>query len=479
MPLGVLMSRGTATQFCARVPEWAAVVVAALVLPLFATAQSDSLTAFDKALERVVARVTPAVVQVETIGPPQKDNDDEVEEGNHPEAQLKAEHAVGSGVILDPTGYIVTNSHVVSGAIALTVVLDKNARRRPNEATKRLTFPARLIAEFKEADLAIIKIDAEGLPTIPFSIRKDLRQGQLVIAFGSPQGLQNSLSIGVVSSTNRQITPDGHLSYVQTDAAINPGSSGGPLVDIKGNLVGLNAFFLTEGGGSEGLGFAIPSRFVQFVYKAIRQSGGVYWGDTGLKVQGITHTIATGLQLPRESGVVVADVVPGTSAEKAGIKAGDIIASLDERPLDSVPEYYETMYHKTAGQSVAIAILRKSERLKLEVPIVDAVTDDEKREASPGPSINLVSKLGIICSELGTTSHVEVANLRSHTGVLVEAKAIGSDLHTTLRTGDVIRSVNLTMISSVSNCSYFLTRWRQEPRLSFKSSAKSASSIYR
>ncbi len=215
--------------------------------------------AFNKALEEVVARVTPAVVQIEAYGPPQKNSDDDDDDdGDHPEAQFKAEHALGSGVILDPAGYIVTNSHVVRGASTLTVILDKNTRLRPMETAQRLTVPARLIAEFKEADLAIIKIDGEGLPTIPFNPTKDLRQGQLVIALGSPEGLQNSVSIGVISSTNRQITPDRHMSYVQTDAAINPGNSGGPLVDIQGNLVGINSFFITEGEAARAWG----SRFL-------------------------------------------------------------------------------------------------------------------------------------------------------------------------------------------------------------------------
>lgn len=252
------MSRRS-TAFIAHVRDWAAIALAALLCPLYAGGQSDSLMAFNKALEEVVARVTPAVVQIEAYGPPQKNSDDDDDDdGDHPEAQFKAEHALGSGVILDPAGYIVTNSHVVRGASTLTVILDKNTRLRPMETAQRLTVPARLIAEFKEADLAIIKIDGEGLPTIPFNPTKDLRQGQLVIALGSPEGLQNSVSIGVISSTNRQITPDRHMSYVQTDAAINPGNSGGPLVDIQGNLVGINSFFITEGEAARAWG----SRFL-------------------------------------------------------------------------------------------------------------------------------------------------------------------------------------------------------------------------
>jgi len=446
--------------FIAHVRDLAAIGLAALLCPLYAGGQSDSLIAFNKALEEIIARVTPAVVQVEAYGPPQEDNDegDDDDDGNHPEARLKAEHALGSGVILDPAGYIVTNSHIVRGASTLTVILDKNTRRRPKETAQGLTVPARLIAEFKEADLAIIKIDADGLPTIPFATRDDLRQGQLVIALGSPEGLQNSVSIGVVSSTNRQITPDRHMSYVQTDAAINPGNSGGPLVDIHGNLVGINSFFITEGGGSDGLGFAIPARFVQFVYQSIRRNGRVPWGDTGLKVQGITQALAAGLRLPRESGVVVADVVPGTPAERAGIKAGDILASLDEQSLENVPQYYEMMYHKAVGKKIVIAILRKSVWLRFELPVVAATADDANTGDSLSPAINLVPKLGVLCSELGARPRLGVANLRSHTGVVVEARVVGNDLKTSLRAGDVIRSVNLIEVSNVGELQSILDR---------------------
>lgn len=439
------------------VGDWAAMALLTLLCP-YAGAQSDSLAAFDKALEDVVARVTPAVVQIESNGPPQKDSyvGDDDGGGNQPETQPKAEPVLGSGVILDPAGYIVTNSHLVRGTSSLTVILDNYARHRPKEIDQGLTLPARLIADFKEADLAIIKIDAEGLPTIPFSAGEALRQGQLVIAVGSPEGLQSSVSIGVVSSTNRQVTPDGHLSYVQTDAAINPGNSGGALVDIQGKLVGINSFFFTEGGGSDGLGFAIPSRLVQFVYQSIRQNGRVPWGDTGVRVQGITHTLATGLHLARKSGVVVADVIPGTPADRLGIKVGDIIASLDEQPLDNVPEYYETMYHKTVGQSVGLGVQRKSKLLNLRVPIVAPATENENSGPSLSPAINLVPKLGVFCSELGARAHVEVAHLRSRTGVLVEARV--SDLKSNLRAGDVIRAVNLRAISNVGELQSILDK---------------------
>ncbi len=452
------MSRRSTTPLSARVPHRELILFAALLCPLCASAQSDPLAALNDALEKVVAKVSPAVVQVEATVPRQKESNEE-DDADHPKAEFKPEHVLGSGVILDPSGYIVTNAHLVRGANALTVILGRNARHGPNEPLQGpTTLSARLVAEFEEADIAVLKVDAEGLPTISFSRMNNLRQGQLVIALGSPEGLQNSVTIGVVSSTERQITPDRHLAYVQTDAAINPGNSGGPLVDIKGDLVGINTFIITEGGGSEGLGFAIPSRLVQFVYESIRQGGSVAWGDTGAKVQGITHTLAMGLALPRESGVMVADVVPGTPAERQGIKVGDIIARLDGQPLESVPQYYETMYHKTVGQSIVMAVLRKSGLLELEVPIAAAPVDNEKTEALPGPAINLIPKLGVLCSELGARPRERDANLRSSAGVLVEAKAVGSDIRTNLRAGDVIRSVNLTAIYNVAELQSILDK---------------------
>jgi serine protease Do len=429
----------------------------AVMCPLVAWAQSDPLSSFNDALEKVVAKVAPAVVEVEAIGlpPDVQDNNDNSSHG----VQLEPQHSIGAGVILDPAGYIITNAHIVKGATSLTVALDKNAIQRTAKVSPNATaIPARLIGEFEEADLAVIKVEMTGLSTISFNTKEELKQGQLVVALGSPQGLQNTVSIGVVSSAGRQISADDHLLYVQTDAAINPGNSGGPLVDIKGNLVGINSFFMTEGGGSEGLGFAIPGRFVQFVYQSIRQSGNVPWGDPGVRVQGITPTLAAGLHLPRDSGVVVSDVVPRAPAETSGIKAGDIIATADGKPLENVPQYYETMYHKAVGDKVALAILRHSRWINLEVPIAAQTAESEDTRAGSTPAISLVPKLGILCSELGAKPRMEIANFRSRTGVLVEAKTVGSELQTNLLAGDVIRSVNLISVSNVVELQSFLDK---------------------
>jgi len=435
-------------------------VLVTVLLSFVAWAQSDPLLAINDGLEKIVAKVAPAVVEVDAIGLPAQDDEygNDASRSDRP----KTEHSIGSGVILDSTGYIVTSAHVVSGASSLTVTLEKSALQRSGTAEVSVTtIPAHLIGEFRDADLAVIKVDIAGLPSLPLNPRDDLKQGQLVVALGSPEGFRNSVSMGVVSSAGRQATPDSHVLYVQTDAAINPGSSGGALVDIKGNLVGINAYFVSQGGGSEGLGFAIPARLVEFVYQTIRKTGHVPWGSTGVRVQGITPTLAAGLHLPRDSGVVVSDVLPRTPAEVEGVKARDLIVRVDGKPLDNLPQYYEAMYHKASGDKIVLTVLRASHLIDLEVPVVAGPTERDSSGAAPSPTINLVTKLGVFCSELGARPRMELANLRSRTGVLVEAKAAGGDLQANLMGGDVIRSVNLTAISSVAELQSLLDRVKE------------------
>lgn len=423
--------------------------------PAAAWPQSDSLASFNDELEKVVKQVAPAVVEIdvtEQMGGDDEDEDDDVDDNGVADVRPRSRSAVGSGVIVDSSGYIITNAHVVKNARSLRVLLDKSIRskysRESGDGTKS-ALPARVVGEFREADLAVIKVNAKDLPTVPFGGQDALRQGQLVIAFGSPEGLENSVTIGVVSSVARQVTPDGHLLFVQTDAAINPGNSGGPLVDIRGTLVGINSFFFTQGGGSEGLGFAVPGGVVQFVYQSILRNGYISWGNTGLRVQGITRSLAEGLRLPRESGVLVADVDPGTPAEFVGLKSGDVILALDDKPVENVPDYYETLYHTRPGDKLKLSVLRERRILGLEVSAIEA-RDDRKTKATPTkPMVNLISRLGVLCSELGSQPRVEREQFRSRTGVLVEASAASNEPQTNLAASDIIRSVNLLPVSNV------------------------------
>jgi serine protease Do len=181
----------------------------------------------------------------------------------------------------------------------------------------------------RETDLAVIRVDRSDLVPLPLGDSDSLHQGQLVMAFGNPLGLENSVSMGVVSSVARQIKPDDTMIYIQTDAPINPGNSGGPLVDADGRVMGLNTFILSQSGGSEGLGFAIPSNIVRNVYQQIRQEGHVHRSEIGVYAQTITPQMAAGLQLGQDWGVLLSDVNPGGPGDVAGLQPGDIVLSLN------------------------------------------------------------------------------------------------------------------------------------------------------
>ncbi len=225
---------------------------------------SDPLRQFNGALQALVAKVSPAVVQIQVAGlaPLETSNKSGV-------AFIVRQRAIGSGVIVDPDGYIMTNAHVVEGAQRVRVVLPLPPSQSPFELSpigKRQILDAKVVGIHKDSDLALLKVEGNHLPTLPLGTRRRVQPGELVFAIGSPEGLQNSVTMGVVSSVSRQPDPDKPMVYIQTDAPINPGNSGGPLVDLDGYVIGLNTFILSQGGGSEGLGFAIPARVVNFVY---------------------------------------------------------------------------------------------------------------------------------------------------------------------------------------------------------------------
>jgi serine protease Do len=257
----------------------------------------EALDQFSNSVQQLAARVAPAVVQISVTRYASRDDS-----GDHTGVVLDREKAVGSGAIIDPDGYIVTNAHVVANALRIRVTrppevapsADKPDQAITGSLAQALAPPidATLIGVFKELDLALIKIPGKGLPTLSFADYRKLRQGQVVFAFGSRQGLGNSMSMGVVSSVARQPQPDSPFVYIQTDAPINPGDSGGPLVNTAGEIVGLNTFILTQSGGSEGIGFAIPSTLIKLTGAQLRKYGHVHRQVIGVSVQTITAQLA-------------------------------------------------------------------------------------------------------------------------------------------------------------------------------------------
>jgi serine protease Do len=409
----------------------------------------DALHQLSSSVEELVKRVSPSVVQVLVTG------FGATEEGDNSEAALVIGRlrSIGSGVIVDPEGYILTNAHVLKGAQRVQVVLPSQpAGPSSNLSTlspRGRTMDARIVGLSRDIDLAVLKIKAKGLPALPFGNYSNLRQGEMVLAIGSPGGLQNSVTLGVVSAVARQPDPDSPMVYIQTDAPINPGNSGGPLVDVDGEVVGINTFILTQSGGNEGLGFAIPSGIVAVAYPELRKFGHLHRGEIGIHVQGITANLAAGLGLPIDQGVIVSDVIPGSPAEMAGLKIQDIILSLDDKPVGSLPMFGLYMLMLRAGDRVKIQVLRNSEKMQVEVPVIQRQHNVDLLAGLVDPEKNLVRKLGILGIEIDEKISQIVPGLRQPSGVIVAAKVAGfGGQENSLAVGDVIHSINgMTVIS--------------------------------
>jgi serine protease Do len=405
-----------------------------------------ALMQLNNALEGLAAKVSPAVVQilVTGYGPLHEENRTQT-------ALIVRQSAVGSGVILDSSGYIMTNAHVVEGAQRIRVALPlAGDSGRAVPVGKRHILEARLIGVHKETDLALLKIDEKDLPTLPLLVQPRPRVGQLVFAIGSPEGLQNSVTMGVVSAVARQPDPDKALTYIQTDAPINPGNSGGPLVDMNGSVLGINTFILSTGGGSEGLGFAIPARIVDFVYHSLRKYGHVHRVEIGAVAQEITPTIADGLRLSQRWGVIIADIKPDGPAAAAGLQVQDIVLTADDRRIETLPALSSALYLHRLDQVLKLEILRGDERKTLYVPAIEQRDPMDQLFDAADPEKSLVPRLGILAVDITGDLRNQIGTLRLPGGVVVLGRA--ADLitpDTGLETGDVIHALNTTPITSM------------------------------
>jgi serine protease Do len=415
----------------------------------------DLLRQFDDSLEELASRVSPAVVEilVSGYGPVERAND-EVSSGANT-ALIGRQHILGSGVIVDPNGYIVTNAHVVDGAQRIRVMLSSLPRHSKSKAVAwagKTVYDARVIGVHRETDLALLKIDANGLPFLPVDPTREVHQGQLVIALGSPEGLENSLTMGVVSSVARQPDPDRPMGYIQTDAPINQGSSGGPLVDVDGYLVGINTLILSSRGASQGIGFAIPARVVSFVYEKLRKNGHVDRSEIGATAQTITPLLAAGLDLPLNTGIIISDVSPQGPAESAGLRPKDIVARVDGWPIDTLPAFELSLYLHPADEVLTMEVLRGDEKHTLHIPVMEQKHETDRLVDMADPQKNLVSKLGLLAIEIDDKLLGTISDLRDTSGVIVAAKAAyGSSVNTGLTAGDVIHGVNGSAVTTLES----------------------------
>jgi serine protease Do len=408
------------------------------------------LQQLNSAIEQLTARISPAVVQILVTGYGAREGSSRGQT-----AVITREQVIGSGVIVDPDGYIVTNAHVVESAQRIHVALPMPSVEFPDQIApvgKQRIIEARLVGLHKETDLALLKIEQTGLPTLSLGSRRPVHQGELVFALGSPEGLENSVTMGVVSSVARQADPSRPMVYIQTDAPINPGNSGGPLVDTDGYVVGINTFILSEAGGSEGLGFAIPARIVRFVYESLRKYGHVHRIEVKAGAQTITDNLAKGLGLAQNWGVVIDDVIPGGPAEAGGLKIGDIVVRADGRQVATLPAFTAALYLHPLDQSLKLEVLRGTERKTLYIVALEMKDPTDTLPDLANPRDNLVSRLGILALTLDDPLRSMLGTLRNSSGVVVVARVADFlSSATGLETGDVIHSVNQTPIDSLSS----------------------------
>ena len=434
--------------------KWLPVVVMCIValaaIPAFADQEKvQTIDDLSAAFEHMTGKVAPAVVhiRVTSIGPAA---------GVSPTAEslIGRRRSGGSGVILDPNGYIITNAHVVDGARRVQVILQPpRPESGPGQSTVKAEgerMGAQIIGIDRETDLAVLKVQRKGLPYLELADSDEIRQGQIVFAFGSPFGLENTVTMGIVSNTSRQLRPEDPMIYVQTDATINPGNSGGPLVDTTGRVVGINTLIFSHAGGSEGIGFAAPSNIVQNIFNQFKANGRVRRGHVGVHAQTITPTMSKGLALERDWGVIIGDVYPDGPGDKAGLQIGDIIVSLDGKLMENGRQFEVNLYRRAVGDKVDLEVLRGGKTSHIKVAVDERQDDTTQFSDLVHPEKNLIPKLGILALELNNTTARMLPPLRIQSGCIVAALSAAAPLGANgLLPGDVIHNINGTSVKDL------------------------------
>ncbi len=411
---------------------------ASAAVPEQGAAPPATLDAISGAFEEIARGVSPSVVQIFVSG---------YAVGSASSNVITKQAGTASGVVIDPAGYIVTNAHAVQGARRIQVQL-----AGPWEGTdsgRTLLRPrggrleARLVGIDTTTDLALLKVPVAGVPALALGDSDTLRQGQVVLAFGSPLGLGNTVTMGVVSAVARELSPDDMMVYIQTDAPINPGNSGGPLVDSQGRVVGINTLIISQSGGSEGMGLAIPSNIVRPIIAQLREHGKVRRGVIGMQAQTVTATMAAALKLPQSWGAIVADLQQDGPGAKAGLQIGDLIAGIDDKVVDNVRQLGINLYRHPIDSTVVLDVLRGSRRFQLRVQVIERPDDPARFMDMVDPAKDLVPQLDVLCVDLTDSLVKAIGPLREPGGVLVAAmSADAAPPAERFQPADVIHAVN-------------------------------------
>jgi serine protease Do len=404
-----------------------------------------------KAFSNVAKTIGPAVVHLNVVEKAQAQSGRTLDLGfgfQLPDpngGQAVPQRQSGSGVIVNPNGYIVTNNHVVGNATKIEVKLSDGRTR-----------PGKVIGTDPSTDLAVIKIEESGLPSASLGDSEALEQGDWVVAVGSPFGLEQTITAGIVSATGRRLSSASpYDAFIQTDASINPGNSGGPLVNLSGQVVGINTLIFTRSGGSQGIGFSIPSSMVKKVYEQLVAKGKVTRGYLGVNIRDVDPAIADSLGLPGETkGAVISDVAGESSpAAKAGLKSGDVIVAVNGMPIASAQELTSAVADLAPNAPVQVKYFRdgaeKTTTVTLgERPANAGLSDEEGEDDSEGGAAEKSDKLGA-AFETVTPDVAQQLRLKVASGAVVTAVDPGGAAASAgINRGDVIHRVGRTPITS-------------------------------
>jgi serine protease Do len=423
----------------------------------------NALLAYDKAMETLAARVTPAIVNV-TVTSKTKvdlsaDGIDGLPEGmqgfgqffGHPmQPQNRVVHGLGSGVFISPDGYIVTNNHVVDGATDIRVTM----------SDKRI-LQAKLVGADAMTDLAVIKVNGNNFPSVPFGDSTKLHPGQTVLAFGNPLGFRFTVTRGIVSALNRP-NPDSDRrkpgQFIQTDAAINQGNSGGPLVDARGEVVGINTFLISPTGGFAGMGFAIPTQIVKPTVDKLIRYGKVRHSYIGIGINDVTPENSKFFQMSKASGAVVTQVEPNAPGARAGLKVGDVITKVDGREVSDAGELQVEIGQKQPGEKVELQVMRDGQELALPVTVEElgkGKGSDEETASNPEGK----ARWGIVLSDLNSDTRAQLQAPDDVKGAVVARVQPGSPADNAgLAAGDIIQSINRKPMQSAGDVKEALSK---------------------
>src|SRR3954467_9249861 len=436
---------------------------AANAAPAAAPIDTDSvaaLMALDKAMETVAARVTPAVVNVTVTSKSKpevagKEMPEDMQQffgqsnpfgqffGPRGRRQPQIEHGMGSGVVISPDGYIVTNNHVVEGAVDIRVT-----------TSNRRVLNAKLVGTDPLTDLAVLKVNAADLASAPWGDSKEVRPGQTVLAFGNPYGFRFTVTRGIVSAVNRAnpdpTNPSKPGQFIQTDAAINPGNSGGPLVDARGQVVGINTFLISQTGGFSGMGFAIPTQIVKPTVDALIRNGKVEHGYMGIGISDVTPDEAKFFNVKTAIGAVVSQVEPDSPASKAGLKTGDVITELNGKPVNDAGELQVEVGQKQPGTKIDLTVMRDGKSTQVPVTLVAMGARDKASDTASTQTGK--PRWGVGLADLTPQLRQQVDAGNDVNGALVEKVVPGSSADNAgLRRGDIITEVNRHPVHSAAD----------------------------